>query len=70
MKLGVGECRFTLQSPRTPFERSRWRGGRFARYAPSVMPQGSACNGDFRFSVIFLSSAKSIGCKRKKIQFP
>jgi hypothetical protein len=31
--------------PGTPFERSRWRGGRFACYAPRVMPQrkGSNC---------------------------
>ena len=29
-----------------------------------------AFNCDFRFSLIFLSQAKSIGCKRKKIQFP
>jgi hypothetical protein len=54
----------------TAFERSRWRGGRFACYAPHVMPQRSAFNCDFRFPLIFLSHAKSIGCKRKKIQFP
>jgi len=54
----------------TAFERSRWRDGRFACYAPHVMPQGRAFNCDFRFSLIFLSHAKSIGCKRKKIQFP
>src|SRR5258708_39206811 len=52
------------------FERSRWRDGRFACYAPHVMPQGRAFNCDFRFSLIVLSQAKSIGCKRKKIQFP
>jgi hypothetical protein len=34
------------------------------------MPQGRAFNSDFRFYLIFLSQAKSIGCKRKKIQFP
>jgi hypothetical protein len=54
----------------TTLGRSRWRGGRFAGYAAHVMPQGSAFNCDFRFSLIFLSHAKSIGCKRKKIQFP
>jgi hypothetical protein len=27
--------------------------------------QGSALNFDFRFSLIFLSDAKSIGCKQK-----
>jgi hypothetical protein len=56
--------------PVTRLERSRWRGGRFACYAPHVMLQGSAFNFDFRFSLILLSHAKSIGCKRKRIQFP
>ena len=56
--------------PHSPLERSRWRDGRFACYAPRVMPQGRAFNCDFRFSLIFLSQAKSIGCKQKKIQFP
>jgi len=56
--------------PVTAFERSRWRGGRFACYAPHVVPQCGAFNCDFRFSLIFLSQAKSMGCKRKKIQFP
>jgi len=41
--------------PRTPFEPSRWRGGRFACYAPHVMQQGNAYNCDFRFPLIFLS---------------
>jgi hypothetical protein len=53
----------------TAFEISRWRGGRFACYARDVRPQGSAFNCDFRFSLIFLSQAKSIGCKQEKIQF-
>ncbi len=52
------------------FARSRWRGGRFACYAQDVMPQGGSFNCDSRFSLIFLSQAKSIGCRRKKIQFP
>jgi len=56
--------------PISPFERSRWRDRRFACYAPHVMPQDSAFNFDFRFSLIFVSQTKSIGCKRKKIQFP
>ena len=57
---------FPVSSP----ERSRCRGRRFACDAPHVMPQGRAVNCDFRFSPIFLSHAKSIGCRRKKIQFP
>src|SRR5271154_6570228 len=51
-------------------ERSRWRGGRFACYAPHVMPQRSAFNSGFRFSLYFLSRAKSIDYRGKKIQFP
>jgi len=61
---------FIALFPDSSFERSRWRGGRFACYAPHVMLQGRAFNCDFRFSLIFLSHAKSIGCKRKRIQFP
>src|SRR6267143_4872635 len=34
--------------PRTAFEQSRPCGGRFARYAPHVVPQGKAFNCDFR----------------------
>src|SRR5882672_12037410 len=36
-------------------------------YALHLMPQGRAFNCDCRFSLVFLSQAKSIGCKRKKI---
>ncbi len=58
------------QFPIRALERSRWRGGRFACYAPHVMQQRSAFNSDFRFSLHFLSHAKSIDCRGKKIQFP
>ncbi|MEI4913988.1 hypothetical protein Q8G39_28470, partial [Klebsiella pneumoniae] len=34
------------------------------------MPKGRAFNCDFRFSLFFLSYAKSIGCKRRTIEFP
>jgi len=34
----------------TSFELSRWRGGRFACYAPAVMAKGRTFNCDFRFS--------------------
>jgi hypothetical protein len=57
-------------SPGTPFERSRWRGRRFACYAQHVMPQGGAFNCDLRSALIFVSPAKSLDCKRKKIEFP
>jgi hypothetical protein len=59
-----------VEFPMIALERSRWRDRRFACYAPHVMLQGGAFNCDFRFSLIFLSQAKSMGCKRKKIQFP
>src|SRR5208282_3796733 len=64
------EVTMRLTPDKSAYERSRWRGGRCACYAPPVMPQGSAFNFDFRFPLIFLSHAQSIGCKRKKIQFP
>jgi hypothetical protein len=34
------------------------------------MPQRSAFNSDFRFSLVFLSHAKSMGYRRREIQFP
>jgi hypothetical protein len=58
------------QFPVRALERSRWRDGRFACYALCVMPQRSAFNSDFRFSLFFLSQAKSIDYRGKKIQFP
>jgi hypothetical protein len=61
---------FSRRTPVSAFERSRWRGGRFACYGSHVMLQGRAFNCDFRFPLIFISHAKSIGCKRKRIQFP
>src|ERR1700730_38393 len=33
-----------LHLPIRPFERSRWRGGRYACYTPQVMPQRKASN--------------------------
>ena len=60
----------TVSVNTSALERSRWRGGRFACYAPHVMLQRKTFNFDSRFSLIFLSQAKSIDCKRKKIQFP
>src|SRR6266404_3301189 len=68
--LGVPPSATFALLPVCPLERSRWRDGRFACYTPYVMLQGRAFNCDFRFPLIFLSQAKSIGCKRKKIQFP
>jgi len=53
----------------SPFERSRWRGGRFACYAPHVMPQGRAFNCDFRFSSDFPKSCKINRLQTKRIQF-
>ena len=58
------------QFPVSAFERSRWRGGRFACYALQVMPQRSASNSKFRFSLFFLSPAKSLDYRGKRIQLP
>ena len=49
-------------------ERSRWRGGRFACCA-HLSCRRSGFNRGFRFSLIFVSHAKSIDY-RKKIQIP
>src|SRR5580704_9656629 len=60
LKTWNGSCRVTrvdFQVPITRLERSRWRGGRFACYAPQVMLQGSAFSFDFCFSLIFLRLA-------------
>jgi hypothetical protein len=57
------------QFPVTPFELSRWRGGRFACYAPEVMPKGRTFNCDFRFSRFY--KLRKINMLRKKwIEFP
>jgi hypothetical protein len=47
-------------------QRSRWRGGRFACYAPQVMPQDSAFNCDFALSSDFPKSSKINRLQTKK----
>jgi hypothetical protein len=59
-----------VQFPITAFERSRRRGGRFARYARDIMLDYEVLNRNLRSPLTFLSNAKSIGCGRKKIQSP
>jgi hypothetical protein len=59
-----------LPLPTTPFERSRWRGGRFACYAPHVMPQRNALNCGSRtcsFSKYRKTNSLQMG---EKIEFP
>ena len=53
----------------TLFELSRWRGGRFACYAPRVMPKGRTFDCDFRFS--HFSKLRKINMLQEKwIEFP
>jgi hypothetical protein len=56
--------------PVTRLERSRWRGGRFACYAPRVMPQRNSSNHSSRtcsFSKHRKTNSLQMG---KKIEFP
>jgi hypothetical protein len=56
--------------PITAFERSRWRGGRFACYAPHVMPQHSASHCGSRacsFSKYCKTNSLQVS---EKIEFP
>ena len=53
-----------------PFERSRWRDGRFTCYAPHVMPQRNASNCGSRtcpFSKYRKTNSLQMG---EKIEFP
>jgi hypothetical protein len=52
------------------FERSRWRDGRFACYAPRVMPQDRAFDSDFRFYLFFLSQANQQSVNEKGFNSP
>jgi hypothetical protein len=56
--------------PVTAFERSRWRGGRFACYAPHVMPQRNVSNCGSR-TCSFSKYRKTNGLRMgEKIEFP
>ena len=71
----LSECGFlrwggTGHIPITPFERSRWRGGRYACYTLAVMPHQGVLYRDFRFCVILATTVKSVGYRRESIQFP
>ena len=52
------------------YGRSRWRGGRFACYAPHVMPRGRAFNSDFRFSPDSSKSSKINRLQTEKDSIP
>jgi hypothetical protein len=58
------------QLPITPFERSRWRGRRFACYTPRVMPQPGVLVQRFRFRVIFATAFNSVNYSHKSIEIP
>ena len=60
----------SCQLPIIAFERSRWRGRRFACYTPRVMPQGGFLNCFFHFRLIFVTAVNSVDYRRKSIQFP
>jgi hypothetical protein len=58
------------QFPVTALERSRWRGGRFACYAPHVMPQRSASHSGSR-TCSFSKYRKTNSLQMsEKIEFP
>jgi len=58
------------QFPITRLELSRWRGGRFACYAPHVMPQRSASNWGSR-TCSFSKYRKTNSLQMsEKIEFP
>jgi hypothetical protein len=58
------------QFPITPFERSRWRGGRFACYTPRVMLQRGVLIQRFRFRLILATAFNSVNYSQKSIQIP
>jgi hypothetical protein len=59
-----------VQLPRTGLELSRWRGGRFACYAPHVMPQRSASHWGSR-TCSFSKYRKTNSLQMsEKIEFP
>jgi hypothetical protein len=49
------------QLPDAPFERSRWRGGRYACYTPRVMLQRGVLNEFIRFRLILATDVNSVG---------
>jgi hypothetical protein len=61
-----------LQShfPRSAFERSRWRDGRYARYITQVMLQRGALNDFIGFHLILATAVSSVDYQRKSIQIP
>ena len=57
-------------NPITRFDRSRWRGGRYACSTPRVMLQRGALNDFIRFRLILATAVNSVDCRRKSIQIP
>ena len=56
--------------PIIPFERSRWRGGRYACYTLRVMPQRGVLIQRFRFRLILATAFNSVNYSQKSIQIP
>jgi hypothetical protein len=54
--------------PIIPFERSRWRGGRYAYYTLRVMPQRGVLI--HRFRLILATAFNSANYSQKSIQIP
>jgi hypothetical protein len=54
--------------PIFPFERSRWRGGRYGFYTPRVMPQRSVLMQCFRFRFILATPFNSVNCSQKRFK--
>ena len=72
-EVGLSECgprAAKSHIPIIPFERSRWRGRRFACYTPRVMPQLSVLILLFHFRPIFGTPVNCVNYRRKSIQFP
>jgi hypothetical protein len=66
---GAGQIGYS-HIPVIPFERSRWRGRRYACYTPRVMPQRGFLFHCFRFRSILATPFNSIDYSQKSIEIP
>jgi hypothetical protein len=66
----IESWRHNSQLPIIPFERSLWRGGRYACYTPRVLLQRGVLNGFIRFRLILATAVNSVDYTRKSIQIP
>ena len=63
-------CSANDASTCSAFERSRWRGRRFACYTPRVMPQRGVLVQRVRFRVILATAFNSVDYSQKSIEIP